>query len=194
MTTLTEKITSAVNDTMRGYTVVEKPFYNSETSKCRDRLGKFCLGTGMDIGFGGDSINKTAMNMDLRRPYTELGDDPQHLWGHCADLHWFADGQLDYIYSSHLIEDFSYEEMIVILREWLRVLKPLGHLVLYQPTEAVYKAHCDATGQSHNPGHKNDDFSFEALHKKVLPSLDVDLIYHEDFDDEYSFDLVLRKR
>ena len=37
------------------------------------------------------------------------------------DLYWFRDGVLDYVYSSHLLEDYVDTE--AVLREWLRVLR-----------------------------------------------------------------------
>ncbi len=33
--------------------------YQSETSKHRDKLKKYCIGDGCDIGFGGDPITMT---------------------------------------------------------------------------------------------------------------------------------------
>jgi len=51
----------------------------SETSKCRDRLSKFCTGCGLDIGFGGDPIVEHAIRIDLPHPYAERAG-PQFNW------------------------------------------------------------------------------------------------------------------
>ena len=83
--------------------------YASETSKCRARLSPFCLGYGLDLGFGGDPINTAAIRVDTPKPYAYTGDAPVQLGGDARVLHWFRDGVRDYIYSSHLLEDFSEE-------------------------------------------------------------------------------------
>lgn len=82
----------------------------SETSKCRERLKKFCIGYGLDIGYGGDPIIPGAITVDLAIPYTKVGDAPLNLGGDARNLYWFADNSLDYVYSSHLLEDFDATE------------------------------------------------------------------------------------
>jgi len=56
--------------------------------------------------------------------------------GKAESLYWFRDGVLDFVYSSHLLEDYPDTE--AVLREWLRVLKPLGNLIIFCPDEQVY--------------------------------------------------------
>jgi predicted SAM-dependent methyltransferase len=144
-----------------GYEVrnTRRPGYPSETSKCRARLAPFCTGNGVDIGPGGDPILPTAVRVDLQSPYSHVGDNPVQLAGDATNLYWFADGVLDYAYSSHVLEDFV--DTKSVLREWLRVLKPGGHLVVYCPDELRYRAHCRATGQPYNQAHKLENFSFD---------------------------------
>ena len=97
----------------------------SETDKVRDRLKNYCIGDGLDLGYGGSSISPTAINMDMPSgPYAVFDDDPQHLHGDARNLHWFKDGVLDYVYSSALLEDFEPSSMLDIVKEWLRVIKP----------------------------------------------------------------------
>jgi len=53
---------------------------------------------------------------------------------------------LDFVYSSHLLEDFNDTEGV--LREWLRVLKLGRSFGLVLPDEQVYTAHtAPPTGQ-----------------------------------------------
>jgi len=103
--------------------------YCSETSKHRDELRQFCTGYGLDVGFGGDPINDSAVRVDLPKPYAEAGGARVQLGGDCRNLKWFADGPLDYVYSSHLLEDFGPDQIVSILREWTRVLKTGGRIV-----------------------------------------------------------------
>src|SRR4051812_48311599 len=99
-------------------------FGRGETSKCRGRLAKYCEGYGLDLGFGGDPITLSAIRMDMVQPYTNVGDFPVQLGGKAENLYWFKDDALDYVFSSHLLEDFLDTESV--LREWIRVLKRGG--------------------------------------------------------------------
>jgi predicted SAM-dependent methyltransferase len=162
----------------------------SETSKCRASLAPYCVGDGLDIGYGGDPIVPTAICMDLPDRYAAYADHPQHLAGDAADLRWFRDGSLDYVYSSHVLEDF--EDTGPVLREWLRVLRPGGHLVLYLPDEQTYRAHCARQGKPPNPHHVHADFGPSRM-RELIADLDVEVV-HERFPvGIYSFELVLRK-
>src|SRR5512138_3131570 len=111
----------------------------SETSKCRARLSRYCAGSGVDIGPGGDPISPTAVRIDLPQPYSHVSDLPVQLVGDASDLRWFRDDVLDYVYSSHVLEDF--EDTRAVLVEWLRVLRDGGNLVLFCPDEQAFRAY-----------------------------------------------------
>jgi predicted SAM-dependent methyltransferase len=56
--------------------------------------------------------------------------------GNALDLSQFADDSIDAIYASHVLEHFFYNidnELINTLREWHRVLKPGGKLLVSVP-------------------------------------------------------------
>jgi len=164
----------------------------SETSKCRARLAPYCVGNGVDLGFGGDPITPHAVRVDLPQPYTKVGAYPVQLGGQAQHLVWFQDQSLDFVYSSHLLED--YNNTRAVLREWLRVLKPGGRLVIFCPDEQRFRAHCQATGQPYNPHHKHANFSLDYV-KKILVELGEDQFTYENPDvDGYSWDLVCVKR
>ena len=163
----------------------------SETSKCRERLAPFCVGYGVDLGFGGDPITPGAIRVDLSTPYAKYSNLSVQLGGDIRRLHWFADGVLDFVYSSHALEDFEKTEEV--LREWLRVLKPGGRLVIYCPDEQVYSRHCTATGQPYNEHHVHADFSL-AFVKRALERIGGVRILHElPLTEIYSWDLVVEK-
>lgn len=166
----------------------------SETAKARPRLSEFCTGSGLDIGFGGDPIVPWAITMDMEKPYTQVGSKPQQLYGDCRVLP-FLSGSLDFIYSSHLIEDFYWDEIRLILKEWIRVLKPSGRLVLYQPDQQVYLEHCRRTGQGINLAHKEQDFSLSAFKRRILSAIPHQILTEFNEPQEgtgYSFGLALQ--
>lgn len=160
----------------------------SETSKCRARLAPYCKGYGLDIGFGGDPIVSHAIRVDLPTPYSGVGFQTVQLGGDASKLIWFRDDCLDFIYSSHLLEDYENTENVI--REWLRVLKPGGHLVIFCPDEQVYRKHCAATSQPYNTCHKHADFSLSYV-KRILDKIgQTKNIYENPLVDQYSWDLV----
>jgi SAM-dependent methyltransferase len=177
---------------LRGRNVPLPPTpYRSETSKCRDRLAPYCVGYGLDLGFGGDPITPSAIRVDMPTPYAYTGDFGVQLGGKAEDLYWFRDGVLDFIYSSHLLEDYVDTE--VVLREWLRVLRPGGRLVIFCPDEQVYRRHCAATGQPYNTCHVHADFSLDKV-KGHLERIGGTRVIHEiPLVDIYSWDLVSEK-
>lgn len=172
----------------------------SETAQSRSNLIQYCQGMGLDIGYGGDPISPTAITIDLERPYASAGGAPQHLKGNGGNLYWFMSNVFDYVYSSHLIEDFPPEEMIHVLQEWLRVIKPGGNLVLVFPDERVYLKYCEQTGQDYNQAHRNHDLSLAWFHRHVLMRFNgqigyyhVQEIYSKFPVGVYGVELVLKK-
>ncbi|OGM08447.1 hypothetical protein A2Z67_05990 [Candidatus Woesebacteria bacterium RBG_13_36_22] len=162
-----------------------------ETTLCRERLIKYCTGVGLDIGFGGDSIAAGAITLDLgdfraRWPY-------QNILGDARNLKWFKDFSLDYVYSSHCLEDF--EDTALILKEWFRVIKHGGFLVLFGPDQKVYEESCTQRKVQPNLGHKIKDFGLNYI-KGILEEhfKDQYRIVHEiPLINGYSFDLVAEK-
>lgn len=170
--------------------------YRSETAKFRELLLPFCKGEGIDIGFGGDPIKPEAITIDLEKPYAYAGDAPQHLSGDASYLEWFQDESFDYVYSSHLLEDF--QDKATILQEWLRVLKPNGHLVLLLPDEKRFREHCERSKMPYNSHHADPGFSIDAL-KSVLGRLRVEIVKEyptlecKDEESNYNFAIIARK-
>ena len=166
----------------------------SETSKIRHMVLPYVKGMGVDLGYGGDPIVPSAITMDLKNPYNLVGEHPQNLWGDAHILYWFKDGVLDYVYSSHLLEDFY--DTTLVLKEWLRVIKDHGVLILYLPNEKKYREVCKKTGQGYNYHHKYLDMSLEYIKKSLLDTRVITttlLEYQESGENEYSFLIIVRK-
>jgi len=170
---------------------VERGSYQSETSKCRDRLAPYCKGYGLDLGPGGDPITPSAIRVDLPDPYSTAGLLPVQLGGDARKLRWFADATLDYVYSSHLLEDFT--DIESILAEWIRVLKPGGNLVLYCPDQVIYERHCRETGQPLNKEHKDPNFNIETVKRALINVSRTRNIHENPHVEIYSWELVAQK-
>jgi len=137
--------------------------YTSETSKVRHLVLPYCQGHGCDIGFGGDKIKKTdCAGIDYAQPYAYTGKDNVDIA--CDVMNEpipVADNTFDYVYSSHLIEDFP--DTRAALEEFIRILKPGGHLILVFPDQRKYEAHCFRTGQPLNTHHVHKDMGLEFM-------------------------------
>lgn len=130
----------------------------SETAKYRHLTMQYCLGVGVDIASQGDAVVGNAISFDL--PLDEFNvycsnqpaKGPIHLRGH-GDKLPFESGTLDFVYSSHLLED--YLDWQPVLSEWVRVLKPGGNLIVLIPDKERW-AQAMANGQTPNCSHKHE--------------------------------------
>jgi predicted SAM-dependent methyltransferase len=167
----------------------------SETAAARSVLAPYCTGMGIDIGFGGSAITPTAITFDMPCMYCPpLEGHRQHLRGDATKLSFICDEAFDYIYSSHLIEDFYYEELIAIIIEWRRVLIHSGVLILNCPDQKRFLDHCERTGQSLNCNHKEIDFSCQHFIDRVLVLTGSwDIVFKNPDVPPYSWYLVARK-
>lgn len=169
--------------------------YRPEVQKCRSRLMRYCQGQGLDLGCGKEKISEWAFGIDLSKEES-VADFAADLG---SGLTLFADEQWDYIFSSHVLEDMKHPTLV--LRDWWRLLKFGGHLVLYLPQKGLYPKAGSmvevAPGEFKplaNADHKQD---FEAA--DILAMLDefasYEILVNEirGEDDEYSFELVVKK-
>lgn len=129
----------------------------SETAKHRALVKGYCVGNGLDLGSAGDPIVPTSIQVEHPNNYCPFFDDkyPPQIRGDARNLTWFRDNVLDYVFSSHLIEDYSADEQKAVLREWARVVKPGGHIVILAP-EKFRWAEALRRGQPPNMAHKNE--------------------------------------
>ena len=167
----------------------------SETAKHMEIARPYTEGSGIDIGSGGNPVVPWAIQIDLplheyvtynpKRP-----DGHIHFRGDCRDLP-FQDGVLDWVHSSHVLEDFM--DWSPVLKEWDRVLKVGGFLMVAVPDRERFRG-AVARGQGDNLGHKHESRVGEL-------STYLSRTYHVFLDDfvsdnpeEYSILFVGRKR
>lgn len=130
----------------------------SETEKHAAIVAEFVKGNTLDIGGGGFPVCKHAIQLDLPdeayRNYnnTTRGESPIHWRGDALDLP-FKDGVLDALHASHVLEDWALADWGRVLREWTRVIKANGFIIIAVPSHHRFRARVKA-GQGDNLAHK----------------------------------------
>lgn len=167
--------------------------YRSETSKVRRLVIDYCQGHGCDIGFGGDKIKKTdCIGIDFAQPYAHTGKDSVDI---ACDVMKekipVADNTFDYVYTSHLIEDFV--DTKTALEEFIRILKPGGNLILVFPDQAVYEKYCRKHGQPLNLYHIHKEMGLEFMIRKInsIEGLRYDLLFQSNCEIDYNVVMVV---
>jgi len=182
----------------------KRPVVHAETSKAKTRrikegfFEKYTQGRGLDIGYGGDLISPNAAGYDF-----EHGD--------AQYLNELKDGQYDFVYSSHTLEHLP--DPALALKNWYRVLKKGGYLILYIPHRDLYEKKKTLPSRF-NPNHTNfflverdeapDTVGIVPLIERTLKNYE--LIYAKECseghtitdpeihsDGEYSIEVVLKK-
>jgi predicted O-methyltransferase YrrM len=148
----------------------------SETGKYRHLTAGYCDGVGIDIGSQGVPVVPWAMNVDLpmiefdRYCNYEISKGPVQLRCGAQRLP-IESNSLDFVYSSHLLEDF--QDWTPLLAEWVRVLKGGGRLVILMPDKQRW-LEAMARGQQGNPFHQHEAAVGEI--SKYADSLGLDVI------------------
>lgn len=150
-----------------------------ETSKIREQVLTYCEGRGIDIGCLRDKIKDDAVGFD-KDNYPEVD-----VVGDASKPLPFADQDFDYVYSSHCLEDIA--DTKGTLKEWLRILKADGHIILYLPHKELY--------HGFNADHKHDGFTEEEI-TKPLEELGCEIVecYRDEAPDHYSLVVVAKKK
>jgi ubiquinone/menaquinone biosynthesis C-methylase UbiE len=171
-----------------------KEIYSSETSKVRHLVINYCQGQGCDIGFGGDKIKKEdCKGIDYAQPYAYTGKDKVDIA--CDVMNEkipVNDNTFDYVYTSHLIEDFTDTKQA--LEEFIRILKPEGTLILVFPDQKLYEEVCYKTGQSLNIHHIHKDMGLAFMYTRLqeIPYITYDNLFISNCEIDYNVVMVLK--
>lgn len=136
----------------------------AETKKAHERrlregfYGAYCKGQGIDIGVG---------RIDTFDGEDALPVEGIHTWdkdnGDATFMAAVPNATYDFVYASHILEHIS--NAALALKNWWRILRPGGHLILFVPHRDLYekRAHLPSLW---NPDHKffflpeHDDLPF----------------------------------
>lgn len=94
---------------------------------------KYCRGLGFDFGPGGNRFSPTVLNSDWY-PHPEGVD---LVWNVVHNNGWypfpFSDNTFDFVFASHVLEDFHPDRLQQVFDELLRMIKPGGYYVILGP-------------------------------------------------------------
>lgn len=168
----------------------------NESGKVKYDVVQYTRGTGLDIGCGPYKAFPHFIGVDNKADTALFGIqmEPDNV-ADASYLPQVPDNRVDFVYSSHLLEHIQdYQEA---LREWWRIIKVGGYLVLYLPHRDLYPN----IGQpGANSDHKHDfipddiEVAMNTLAKRGNGGWDLLLSEKRDQDMEYSFLMVFQKR
>jgi hypothetical protein len=174
---------------------------NNETAKTRWRAVPFTAGRGLDLGCGKERLFDTefCVGLDNGHDTQRFGTPIQaNMNLDAKDLSQLASGGWDYVYSSFLLQYFPYKDVPGVLREWLRLCKITGSLVLYLPFADAYPK-CAEDGASAEPG-SHPDQKWNVTYAKLVAALEKvafnwDICAYEECtgEEEYSIFMVCRR-
>jgi len=161
----------------------------NEAGKIKYEIPKYTRGRVLDLGSGPWKPYDHFIGMDLMTEWAGLGWKPD-IYGDCTDLSMFASNSLDAVFSSHLLEHLDNPGKV--LREWWRVIKPGGYLVLYLPHADLYP---NMGEEGANPDHKHDFRPEDIVEIMQGVGKSWDLVENQTRSEgtEYSFFQVYRK-
>ena len=166
----------------------------SETAKVRNWVLPFCIGKGCDIGFGGDKILKIDCDgIDFPQPYTKTGKDKVDIGCDVINNEIpVPDNSYDYVYTSHLIEDFV--DTNDALRKFIRVLKSGGNLVLVFPDQPKYEAYCKKLEIPMNPYHIHPDMGFDFMINRLneIQEMRFEVLFTSNCEIDYNVIIVAK--
>ena len=135
---------------------------NDEAAKIRWETIPYFHGRILDVGCGPYKTFPHWIGVDNGHHWGPMGVDVKIDTAERLDL--FSSQSCDGVFSSHLLEHIPYENVGATLKEWCRVIKPGGHLMLYLPDEKQYPV----------VGHKyaNPDHKWDVNAEKVIAAME----------------------
>jgi predicted SAM-dependent methyltransferase/ADP-heptose:LPS heptosyltransferase len=112
----------------------------NESAKIRWEIVEYTRGRGLDIGCGPKKQFPHWIGVDnmIDNYLFSFDVKPDIRVDTAEDLSLFTSQSMDFVFSSHMLEHLAYERVADCLKEWMRVIKTRGYLVLYLPDEDEY--------------------------------------------------------
>lgn len=162
----------------------------NESKKIVWEVAPYLAGRGLDLGAGDFRILPHAITVDnMHHAMFGFNQKPDVMCD-VEDLSLFGSQSMDFVYSSHTLEHIlDYKSA---LKEWWRIVKVKGYLILYLPHKDLYP---NMGENGSNPDHKHD-FVNQDIIDAMMEVSGWDLIENQvrDEDEEYSMLLIFQKR
>lgn len=163
-----------------------------ESDKIRFEVFPYLTKGGLDVGCGPSKVWAHLIGIDSGKDTQLFGVrmKPDMVVPDAANLGIFATGSMENVFSSHLLEHIV--DWQAALREWWRLVKPGGHVILYLPHRDLYPR----IGQpGANTDHKHDFDPEQIADFYALAFPDWTLLENQTRGEgnEYSFLQVWRK-
>lgn len=166
----------------------------AECDKFKYLVVPYTRGIGADVGCGPKKAFPHFIGIDSGKDTELFGIqmEPDIRVDACDGLP-FADAELDFVFSSHLLEHI--EDYRGALTEWWRVIRPGGHLVLYLPHADLYPNIGDpGANTDHKHDFRNADIQDAMAAVAEHTGMEVVLDETRSAGREYSFLQVYKKR
>jgi predicted SAM-dependent methyltransferase/ADP-heptose:LPS heptosyltransferase len=156
---------------------------------------KWTRGRGLDIGAGLHRTFPHFITVDNNADVQLFGHPmprPDILVEDGGKLEMVASESMDFVFSSHMLEHVEEDKLVKTLKEWYRVVKPNGYLVLYLPDADEYPK---VGEEGANPDHKwNVHYNrVMELANHAFKNFDLMDFQKRNADQEYSLYFVFQK-
>ena len=166
----------------------------NESGKIRWEIVRWTRGRGLDVGCGPNKAFPHMIGVDNGADIQLFGHQfkPDVWIDDAADLRLFGTESMDFVFSSHVLEHIPFDKVVKCLKEWLRVIKVNGYLVMYLPDETLYPKVGEPGA---NPDHKWN-VSYKLLVELMEKAGHWDLVdwQRRDQGTEYSLFFVFQKK
>jgi ADP-heptose:LPS heptosyltransferase/predicted SAM-dependent methyltransferase len=163
----------------------------NESAKIKWELVEYTTGQGLDLGCGPWKAFNHFIGVDNYTDTKLFGVEMKpDVVSDVTKLSVFGSASMDFVYSSHCLEHVT--DWQAALKEWWRVIKPSGYLILYLPDEDEYPK---VGEKGANPDHKwNVNIPTVVDAMKDIGCWDLVRCEKRNQDFEYSIFFVFKKR
>lgn len=165
----------------------------NESGKIKWEIVPYTRGKGLDLGCGMQKLYPHWIGVDSNKDEALFGHPakPDIKVDTAERLEMFASNSMDFCFSSHLLEHIEPERVTGALKEWMRLIKNKGYLVLYLPDEDEYPK---VGTEGCNPDHKwNVNYEKVIQYMRAAGFWDLIRFEKRNQDREYSLLFVFRK-
>jgi ADP-heptose:LPS heptosyltransferase len=155
-----------------------------EARKCRYRIASYCKGRGLDLSANKEKIVKDAIGIGKGSAsdiYIDMSANDS--------LKMFSDNSFDYVFDAHQLGNYISTE--AMLKEWWRIIRPGGVLILYEQDRDFYP-HVGTNGADEK---RRKDLIWQDVWDILKSFRNAEMIHASRHGDsnEYSWQLIARK-